>query len=226
MILVRVSGNNQPTAGEAIQAIADLIGADCVIPSGLPNSNYQMSEAEYAKGSYRDMLGYFAGLLGCNAMFDRNGALTVKPYQDAAYTEENVEKVYTISRAQQYLNGFKKSFDDPVTINSIVCTSPEQESDLTYIPRFRFGFIEVDNTDGSVRIYHTLKPPNDTVVFYSLPIPIIPGETYTIKRSGVENSDTSVRLLGKDTPGISGDVYWEDNEFAVYSHKMRHYDLE
>lgn len=66
--------------------------------------------------TYTQAVGYLAGCLGGFARFDRYGLLEI-----VWYTNTAVE----ISRSQQYMNGFQKTTDKPLTITSLVTGTQE-----------------------------------------------------------------------------------------------------
>ena len=66
--------------------------------------------------TFTQAIGYLAGCLGGFARFDRAGQLEI-----VWYTTTGVE----ISRKQQYMNGFQKTTDKPLTITSIVTGTQE-----------------------------------------------------------------------------------------------------
>lgn len=75
------------------------------------------ADIEYPAGVFdlydftcRQYIGYFAGLVGKNARFNRDGKLTFVWYESHAYN---------ISRGNQYLGGLKRLTDAPFTVHSI-----------------------------------------------------------------------------------------------------------
>ena len=60
--------------------------------------------------TYAQAIGYVAGCLGENARFDRNGELELTWYADNGLI---------IDRSQQYMGGFKRTTDKPLTVTSI-----------------------------------------------------------------------------------------------------------
>ena len=66
----------------------------------------------------RKYIGYFAGLVGKNARFDRNGNLTFVWYTDSAYN---------IPRDRQYMSGCKRLTKDDYTVHSITSGSSSAE---------------------------------------------------------------------------------------------------
>ena len=202
---------NEPTAPEAIQAIATTIGVETDIPSGLPNEDVHIVRTAYAKSSYREMLGFFAGFMGCNACFDRSGKLCVKPYQTADYK---------IDRAQQYLNGFTKNTDEEITISSVSCKTSETSEDLRIIPNFKFGWY---NYATNVFVPDFL-PDSGAAAFHTGNIPVIPGQTYTLTRSRREASaQFRIFVYGRTSPKNKPE--WEDDEFLTYDHLMTNNEL-
>ena len=73
--------------------------------------NYSIEDFPYVEGvTYQQAIGYVAGCLGGFARFDRYGELEI-----ASYTDTNI----TVPREQQYMNGFKKLTDAPLSITSV-----------------------------------------------------------------------------------------------------------
>ena len=66
--------------------------------------------------TFTQAVGYLAGCLGGFARFDREGLLEI-----VWYTDTEVE----IGRSQQYMNGFQKTTDKPLTITSLVTGTQE-----------------------------------------------------------------------------------------------------
>lgn len=197
------------TAPNEIYLIAQRIGVNAVIPLGLPNRNdnlvrtgFIQNQLYYSKNVLK-MLGYYAGYMGCNACFDRVGNLTVKPYQAADYH---------IDRRQQYLGGYKPRADMPYAVDSVVCKTPETESDLTYSSvNFEYGWI--DESTGTIT---PGAPPSTTAgkSFYSDEFYLRPDVTYTLSRTHGEG-DISLEFYGRD---VSGAVYiGSDEDGAVFS---------
>lgn len=60
--------------------------------------------------TYQQAVAYVAGCLGGFARFDRNGELEVATYTDCGIT---------IDRTQQYMNGFKRLTEKPLTVTSL-----------------------------------------------------------------------------------------------------------
>lgn len=103
----------------AMPNTAQAILADIAAQCGFPISQDIM----YPSGSFdlyaytcRQYIGYFAGLTGRNARFDRNGELTFIWYTD---------KGYTVDREHQYLGGFRRTTDADFSVNSITSGSSD-----------------------------------------------------------------------------------------------------
>ena len=64
----------------------------------------------YLEISYAQAIGYVAGCLGEEARFNRNGELELVWYTDSGQT---------ITRAMQYMSGFKRTTNKPLTITSL-----------------------------------------------------------------------------------------------------------
>lgn len=77
------------------------IAADIVYPKG----NFEFYDV-----TCREYIGYFAGLVGKNARFNRDGELTFIWYTDIGYT---------VGRSLQYMSGFKRLADKAFEVQSI-----------------------------------------------------------------------------------------------------------
>ncbi len=71
---------------------------------------YAIAEFPHLDITYTQAIGYVAGCLGEFARFDRNGELELAWYSDNGLM---------IDRSQQYMGGFKRTTDKPLTITSI-----------------------------------------------------------------------------------------------------------
>lgn len=108
------------------QELADLSAAGVLsFPNGANVENGALVIGEFVStskdvNSYtcRQYIGYFAGLLGKNARFDRNGDLIFTWYSDSGY------KIY---RTHQYLGGCKRLTDQDYTVHSITSGSSGAE---------------------------------------------------------------------------------------------------
>lgn len=75
--------------------------------------------APLAGYTYRQTLGFLAGLMGCNVRFDRQNRL-----QFYWYDAESAE--ISVGKEQQYLNKFVPKTLQPLTVTSISCTDGER----------------------------------------------------------------------------------------------------
>lgn len=85
--------------------------------------------------SARTMLGYMAGILGCNAKFDRNGHFVLK--RIGGNTEID------INRPRQYMDGFQKTTADILTIGYLTTgsdTNGEGQGEVVTVGTGTFGF--------------------------------------------------------------------------------------
>ena len=71
---------------------------------------HTISNFPYLNITYAQAVGYVAGCLGEFARFDRNGELELTWYSDSGII---------IDRYQQYMGGFKRTTDKPLTVTSI-----------------------------------------------------------------------------------------------------------
>ena len=71
---------------------------------------YEFDFVNIADLTYQQAIGYVAGCVGGFARFDRNGELEI-----ATYTDTYVN----VPREEQYMNGFKKLTDAPLSITSV-----------------------------------------------------------------------------------------------------------
>lgn len=78
---------------------------------------YVIENFSYLDITYTQAIGYVAGCLGEFARFDRNGELELAWYTDNGQT---------IDRLQQYMGGFKRTTDTPLTITSISTGTKEK----------------------------------------------------------------------------------------------------
>lgn len=95
-----------PNTAEAI--LAD-IASQCGISL---SAGIEYPEGEFDLYDYtcRQYIGFFAGLVGKNARFNRDGKLTFVWYESHAYN---------ITRGNQYLGGLKRLTDAPFTVRSV-----------------------------------------------------------------------------------------------------------
>ena len=71
---------------------------------------YELDFSNIKDITYQQAIGYVAGCLGGFARFDRYGELEI-----VSYTDTNI----TVAREEQYMNGFKKLTDAPLSITSV-----------------------------------------------------------------------------------------------------------
>lgn len=70
--------------------------------------------------SARTMLGYMAGLLGCNAVINRSGNLTLQKFENNNFAK--------ISAEQQFMNGFEQLYESPLNVEYLTTgTEPNNE---------------------------------------------------------------------------------------------------
>lgn len=91
------------------QAILMDIAGQCNFPLS-ENIIYPEGEFDFYEFTCRQYIGYFAGLLGKNARFDRLGKLVFVWYTDSGYS---------INSDMQYMSGFKRLTDLDFVVNSI-----------------------------------------------------------------------------------------------------------
>lgn len=69
--------------------------------------------------SARNMVGYMAGVLGCNAIINREGSLTLKPFE-----QTNIK----IPLEQQFMNGVSKTVEADLTIDYITTGAASEDN--------------------------------------------------------------------------------------------------
>lgn len=95
------------TAENIINDIAAQCGFEVAI-TDFPEGNF-----EYYEFTCRKWLGYFAGLVGCNAVFDSAGKLNFR------WFSPETKSLLPISRTQQYMNGAEQQTFSPLVVDSI-----------------------------------------------------------------------------------------------------------
>ena len=98
-----------------LQAVYDDIKAQLKDKFGIVLKTAILPEYEFDFSNIKDItyqqaMGYVAGCLGGFARFDRYGELEI-----VTYTDTNI----TVPREEQYMNGFKKLTDAPLSITSV-----------------------------------------------------------------------------------------------------------
>ncbi len=89
--------------------------ADVAFAEDMEFADYEI-DALPQELTLRQMIGYLAGLMGCFARFNRENKLEFSWYEDT-----DVE----ITPQDQYLNGFVKTLDSPLTVTGIVSGTEE-----------------------------------------------------------------------------------------------------
>lgn len=195
------------TADYRLSEIAAQAGLTAVFPSDLstyPNATTNLPRMVYTAKNYREIVGYLAAFIGCNAHFDRLGRLTVKAFESADFS---------IPRDQQYLKGLEKTQDSALTISSLTVTSPQTSTDLeTAVSSFFRGWI-----DGGTGELNPGQDAHGQKYFYSAPINgLLPNTTYSIRRT---NSEGSVSMffygLGNTYLGQDEDCAEFEGNFVV-----------
>lgn len=89
---------------------------DTLVVSAEINANKNVSFTEGYEGTYRDYIGWIAGLVGANAHMGRTGDLVISRYTDHGMT---------IPRTLQHMGGTKINFGGSVTYTNIVSGTDE-----------------------------------------------------------------------------------------------------
>ena len=112
----KMVGNYIPTVSEGtLQALYDDLKAQLYNNFGIVLKDkvcpeYDMTVPNIDNLSYQQAIGYLAGCLGGFARFDRLGELEIVSYTDSGVV---------IDRSMQYMNGFKRLTEKPLSITSI-----------------------------------------------------------------------------------------------------------
>ncbi len=103
-------------------ATVEAVAGDIAAQYGLTVApiSFPLYTINYIDASAKEMLGYIAGLMGKNAVINRDGELEFLWYADADYA---------LGRDVQYLNGFKRTTADDFVLGSL--TSGTQENPLS-----------------------------------------------------------------------------------------------
>lgn len=108
--------NAKVTAKTTLQAVYDDLRKQLLDECGIVLKaailpDYSIENFPYIEGiTYQQAIGYVAGCLGGFARFDRNGELEI-----ATYTDTN----FTVHHEDQYMKGFKKLTETPISITSV-----------------------------------------------------------------------------------------------------------
>lgn len=98
------------------------------------NGSLRMDKASLGNYSSREVLGYMAGVLGCNAVTDRKGNVTLKAFENSNFK---------IPLEQQFMNGVSKSVATPLSIDYITTGASSEENDnsnIVIVGEGAFGF--------------------------------------------------------------------------------------
>ena len=113
----KMSGKYIPTVSgtTTLQAVYDDLKTQLLEKCGITLQtrtlpSYTIESFPQLDITYAQAIGYVAGCLGEFAKFTRNGELKCSWYQDTGYS---------IDRSQQYMGGFKRTTDKPLTVTSI-----------------------------------------------------------------------------------------------------------
>jgi hypothetical protein len=119
----KMTGKYVGTVGKTkIQAVYDDIRAQLASKCGVVLKDMTCPDLDITwqniDMTFTQAVGYLAGCLGGFARFDREGLLEI-----AWYTDTEVE----VNRNLQYMNGFQKTTDKPLTITSLVTGTQDNE---------------------------------------------------------------------------------------------------
>lgn len=98
------------------------------------NGSMRMNKNLLGNYSQREVLGYMAGVLGCNAVTDRNGNVTLKAFENSNFK---------IPLEQQFMNGVSKVVATPLSIDYITTGASSEENDnsnIVTVGEGAFGF--------------------------------------------------------------------------------------
>lgn len=98
------------------------------------NGSMRMNKNLLGNYSQREVLGYMAGVLGCNAVTDRNGNVTLKAFENSNFK---------IPLEQQFMNGVSKVVATPLSIDYITTGASSEENDnsnIVIVGEGAFGF--------------------------------------------------------------------------------------
>lgn len=98
------------------------------------NGSLRMDKNLLGNYSQREVLGYMAGVLGCNAVTDRNGNVTLKAFENSNFK---------IPLEQQFMNGVSKVVATPLSVDYITTGASSEENDnsnIVIVGEGAFGF--------------------------------------------------------------------------------------
>lgn len=112
----------------------DLIYFENTSQLNIVNGKLYVDKNSLGNYSSREILGYMAGVLGCNAVTDRKGNVTLKAF-------ENLN--FKIPLEQQFMNGVSKVVATPLSIDYITTGASSEENDnsnIIIVGEGAFGF--------------------------------------------------------------------------------------
>lgn len=98
------------------------------------NGSMRMNKNLLGNYSQREVLGYMAGVLGCNTVTDRKGNVTLKAFENSNFK---------IPLEQQFMNGVSKVVATPLSIDYITTGASSEENDnsnIVTVGEGAFGF--------------------------------------------------------------------------------------
>lgn len=98
------------------------------------NGSMRMNKNLLGNYSQREVLGYMAGVLGCNAVTDRKGNVTLKAFENSNFK---------IPLEQQFMNGVSKVVATPLSVDYITTGASSEENDnsnIVIVGEGAFGF--------------------------------------------------------------------------------------
>lgn len=112
----------------------DLIYFENTSQLNIVNGKLYVDKNSLGNYSSREVLGYMAGVLGCNAVTDRKGNVTLKAFENSNFK---------IPLEQQFMNGVSKSVATPLSIDYITTGASSEENDnsnIVIVGEGAFGF--------------------------------------------------------------------------------------
>lgn len=112
----------------------DLIYFENTSQLNIVNGGLYVDKNSLGNYSSREVLGYMAGVLGCNAVTDRKGNVTLKAFENSNFK---------IPLEQQFMNGVSKVAATPLSIDYITTGASSEEnnnSNIVIVGEGAFGF--------------------------------------------------------------------------------------
>lgn len=112
----------------------DLIYFENTSQLNIVNGKLYVDKNSLGNYSSREVLGYMAGVLGCNAVTDRKGNVTLKSFENSNFK---------IPLEQQFMNGVSKVVATPLSIDYITTGASSEENDnsnIIIVGEGAFGF--------------------------------------------------------------------------------------